>query len=104
MSYSTPKKFDSNNSNWHPDDNVNRLFLNSILKHANNCLYVRGHFFLNEMYDLLGMERTSEGAVTGWLLGNANTEDAVLIKQIRNEDGSYDLSFNIDGSINEQIG
>lgn len=34
---------------------------------ANDMLRTRGHLFLNELYDLLGMPRTRPGAVVGWV-------------------------------------
>jgi hypothetical protein len=59
--------FDQKNGNWNTYDDVNRIFLRSIQNHANHVLNTRGVLFLNEVYDLLGSDRTALGGVVGWL-------------------------------------
>lgn len=60
--------FDEWNPNWVDDPATNLLFLKTQEHFANDLLRSRGHLFLNEVFDALGFERTSLGAVTGWIL------------------------------------
>lgn len=59
--------FEPSNVNWQHDMENNRFFIECQQSYANLQLQSKGHVFLNDIYDLLGFERTSEGAVLGWL-------------------------------------
>jgi hypothetical protein len=86
-------------------------------REANDMLRIRKHIFLNEVYDLLGLERTEEGALVGWILTKNNPESKVdfgmdLIPESRkrefltaqcNEDIWLRLHFNPDGLIYNMI-
>lgn len=61
--------FDSANPNWKPNAHYNMQFLKQQQEYATLLLKSRGHIFMNEVYDMLGFERTPEGAVTGWVKG-----------------------------------
>lgn len=68
--------FDESNPNWQSDAAINRMFLSNIQNWMNERLQYQGHLFLNEVYDALGFERTSAGAVVGWVLNvNGGTGD-----------------------------
>src|SRR5690606_18176913 len=60
--------FDELNPNWNPRAEYNRIFLDVQQTHANHLLESRGHLFLNEVYDMLGLPRSSAGQVVGWVL------------------------------------
>lgn len=47
---------------------MNRVFLSCQQTYANHLLRSRGHVFLNEIYDALGMERSRAGQVVGWVI------------------------------------
>lgn len=47
-------------------EEYNWLFLRSQQNWANDMLRARGHIMLNEVYDSLGLSRTTLGAVVGW--------------------------------------
>lgn len=78
----------------------------------NDMLAIRGHVFLNEVYDKLGSERTAEGCVVGWLRGsrieivsNIPPEEIRRIESIhRNEDIRVRIHPNPDGLIYNLIG
>lgn len=60
---------DKNNHNWKntaPDYNL--MFVKAQETYANQLLSSRGHVLLNDVLDSLGMDRTHEGAVMGWVL------------------------------------
>lgn len=58
--------FDTENKNYYPDPATNLVFLRAVSNHLNQLLMVRGHLFLNEVYDALDLPRTRQGAEQGW--------------------------------------
>lgn len=102
--------FDASNANWQHNQEYNRLFLQAQQSYANHLLQARGHVFLNEIYDNLGLEHTAEGAVTGWVMGNGDNFIDFGIYDIANSDtvvfgenADMLLDFNVDGEIYKLI-
>lgn len=61
--------FDEKNPNWSGSGSeYNLLFIRAQERYLNNLLAARGHVFLNEIHDMLGVPRTQHGALTGWVL------------------------------------
>jgi hypothetical protein len=107
--------FDSHNANWNPEPEYNWVFLRCQQNWANDMLKARGHLFLNEVYDALGMEHTTAGSVVGWYysatdggdnyvdFGLYNADD-VLHDYVTGREGAVLLDFNVDGVIYDKIG
>ncbi len=107
--------FDECNTNWTRDPIANYAFLNAVQKHMNNVLAIRGHVFLNDVFDSLGMPRTREGVVAGWLyadqgsgdgfvdLGFMSSVDPHTVAFRNGVEKSVRLNFNIDGVIWDRI-
>jgi len=107
--------FDQLCQDWSPDPEFNKIFLKCQQNWANDMLRARGHLFLNEVYDHLGLPRSKAGSVVGWLLSkNGETDNYVSFgifegqdQQIRDfvngHEGSVLLDFNVDGPIWNQI-
>jgi hypothetical protein len=102
--------FDENNTNWQKSPEHNWNFLTMVQRHMNGILQHRGHVFLNDVYDALGMERSREGAVVGWLYEHPDPEqsdgfvdfgifEAVNSKFVAGWERSVILDFNVDGVI-----
>lgn len=90
----------------------NLLFLKAQQNIANNMLRARGHLFLNEVYDLLGIPRSAAGAVVGWVMGLGDnfvdfgiwtSEEEVSKRFINGYSDSILLDFNVDGVIYDLI-
>lgn len=64
--------FDEENRYWQNDMGTNIFFLRSQQNYSNDMLRLRGHIFLNEIYDMLGLPRTKEGAIVGWVAGHGD--------------------------------
>lgn len=103
--------FDESSPNWQKDPELNRIFVQCQQNYANHRLHARGHVFLNEVYDALGLERSQAGAVVGWVL-NGDTSDnyidfglfeAYSAPFINNQERSIVLDFNVDGVIYNKI-
>ena len=106
------KFFDSSSRHWEKDPSFNYRFLKSQMEYANNLLHSRGHVFLNEVYDMLDIQRTPAGAVVGWVDGNG---DGFIDFGIYDQDNwstrrfvnGYEnvvlLDFNVDGVIYDLI-
>lgn len=62
--------FDQLCPSWEPTPEANLFFLKCQERYATDRLRMRGHIFLNEVYDGLGMERTKAGQVVGWILSD----------------------------------
>lgn len=105
--------FDEYCPNWSPEGEYNRIFLQAAQNYANDLLLSRGHVFLNEIYDNLGMERSRAGAVVGWVLSDDGDNFIDFGIFDRNRDGARDfvngregsilLDFNVDGVIYDKI-
>ncbi len=99
--------FDEGNKNWHQNWTYNRQFLKCQEQYANDLLRARGHLLLNDVYDMLGMDRTKEGCVVGWIKGNADDYvsfgffDDMYKGQlfVNGDERSIMLDFNVDGVV-----
>lgn len=58
--------FDETCPMWERDWEHNRYFLDMQQKAANRILQTRGWIFLNEVYEMLGFDKTSKGHEVGW--------------------------------------
>lgn len=104
--------FDEYNKNWCKTPEYNRMFLNTQQNWANELLRARGHVFLNEVYDMLGLERSKAGAVVGWVNDGSGDgfidfglfEDRERARAFVNGlEPSILLDFNVDGVIYDKI-
>lgn len=59
--------FGKRNPNWSTDNGQNVYFLQACESRADDLLRVRGFLTLNEVYDMIGLEQTEEGALMGWV-------------------------------------
>lgn len=99
--------FDSSCKQWEKTPAYNLMFLRSQQNYFNDMLKVRGHVFLNEVYDALGMERSSAGALVGWVAGSQGSDNYIDFglydegsKRFINElEPTVLLDFNVDGII-----
>ena len=102
---------------WRGDRALDKAFLIAQQNYLNDVLIIRGHVFLNEVYDALGFPHTKEGAIVGWVLGSnpeRNIGDGYIDFGLANGDvadmefinGDNDailLDFNVDGIIFDLI-
>jgi hypothetical protein len=100
--------------NWSTDPDINMLFLRNVQNYCNDRLRARGHLFLNEAYDELGLSHTPAGAVVGWRWNKESGDDFVDFgiwdrsKEVINDffngrEGAILLDFNVDGVIYDKI-
>ncbi len=107
------KFFDEYTKNWQEHAEYNRIFIKAQQNYANDLLQARGHLFLNEVYDMLGIERSSAGCVVGWLLGSGgddyvdfgifDSNNEAARDFINGREASVLLDFNVDGTIYDKI-
>lgn len=107
--------FDQNTKNWNRERSYNQMFIQCQQNYANDRLHAMGHVFLNEVYDMLGLERSREGAVVGWVKNNKDGGDNRIdfgVFQgdqwmgtlfVNGDENSILLDFNVDGVIWDKI-
>ena len=54
---------------WHKNIDLNLMFLKYQENYFNDLLACRGHVFVNEVLDSLGLARTKDGQLCGWTKG-----------------------------------
>lgn len=92
--------FDSTNVNWDRDMSINWMFLKCQERYADDLLKRRGIIFLNEVYEMLGFEKTQTGQVVGWHYAKENPiGDNEVIFSVQGSDNSIAIDFNVDGSV-----
>ncbi len=52
---------------WTKNPELNMFFLRQQMNHANEILQSKGYLYLNEVYEMLGIPKTKEGHVVGWV-------------------------------------
>lgn len=109
------KFFDRMCSQWTKDAEANLMFLRCQQNYANDVLKQRGYLFLNEVYDMLDIPRTTAGQIVGWIYDpkNGDKDNYVDFGIYRNQEQNRDfvngwereilLDFNVDGEIYKLI-
>ncbi len=105
--------FDETCKGYEKDTQYNLCVLHGQEQYANDMLHARGYIFLNDVYDMLGIDRTKEGQIVGWVydknneVGDNFVDFGILETNRETEDGSYEpailLDFNVDGNILDLI-
>ena len=108
--------FDEGSEYWEKDSEYNLFFLKSRQQWANDMLVSRGHLFLNEVYDMLGIPKTKAGQIVGWVydtedpLGDNYVDFGIYdINREKNREfvNGYErvilLDFNVDGNILDRL-
>jgi len=107
--------FDEYSSSWSRRPEYNLLFLRCQQNYANDMLRARGHVFLNEVYDMLGVDRSQAGSVVGWVITKDGSGDNFIDfgvfdgdnprarDFVNGREGSILLDFNVDGVIYDKI-
>ena len=105
--------FDETCNEWDRNAEYNLMFLKARQTYANDMLRARGHVFLNEVYDMLGIPRTKAGAVVGWVIskdgdnfvdfGIYNPDNPRAADFVNGYEKSILLDFNVDGVIYDKI-
>lgn len=111
----SPYEFDYNRftaTSWQANADYNEMYLRNTQSYFNDLLQFRGHVFLNEVLDQLGIARTPAGAVCGWVKGAGDDYIDFGYWDTFKHDYSIDsdlcvknihLDFNCDGSIWDMI-
>lgn len=97
--------FDESSNAWEKSSDYNFYFLKVQETHANDLLRSRGHIFLNEVYDMLGLPRTKAGQIVGWVKDTKVGDGFVDfgLPTVTNGERSFLLDFNVDGPIYDLI-
>ena len=106
------KFFDEASPYWQKDPEYNFMFLKSQQQYANDLLKARGRLFLNEVYEMLGIDKSKAGQIVGWVYDPVNPIGDNFV-----DFGIYDMSkdrvrafvngyepnilldFNVDGNV-----
>lgn len=104
------------NTGWTRNAELNKVFLIQTQNAANDKLRLNGILTLNEVYDMLGVQRTAYGQIAGWVyteddsigdgyvdFGIFNTNDPKACDFVNGYEKSIILDFNCIGNILEYI-
>lgn len=102
--------FDESSRHWQRTPMYNQMFLQSQQNYANDKLNADGFLFLNDVYEMLGLEKSQAGQVVGWVKGAQGGDgyvdfgifhgDSFMAMQFVNgNERSVVLDFNVDGIV-----
>ena len=101
--------FDETCIGWTRDPEYNMMFVKQIQNWANDRLQSKGYLYLNEVYEMLGIQRTKAGQVVGWVyngdgdnyvdFGIFDIKDKQKRRFVNGYEKSIWLDFNVDGNI-----
>lgn len=106
------KFFDEASPYWQKDPEYNLMFLKAQQQYANDLLKSRGRLFLNEVYEMLGIDKTKAGQIVGWVYDPVNPVGDNFVdfgiydmskERVRAFVNGYEpnilLDFNVDGNV-----
>lgn len=103
--------FDEYNPNWSNVPQQNQYFVQSIQNYANDLLRVKGKVYLNDVYDMLGIESEDYGQIVGWVKDPEGDGDGYIDfgvwsestfagkEWVRGHKDGILLDFNVDGVV-----
>lgn len=101
--------FDETCLGWNRDPDYNFMFVKQIQNWANDRLDSKGYVFLNEVYEMLGFNKTRAGQEVGWVkdgdgdgyidFGIFDLKDKQKRRFVNGYEKSIWLDFNVDGPI-----
>ena len=110
------KIYDDGCNGWTKDPEANLMFLRRQQDAANEILQSRGHLFLNDVYEMLGIHKTAAGQIVGWVydknqpigdnyvdFGIYDINHAANCRFVNGLERTIVLDFNVDGPIYEML-
>lgn len=100
--------FGEHNPNWNDTDEYNKIFIQAQQNYANDLLRARGYVFLNDVHEMLGLERTKAGQIVGWVLNGSGdnfidfgvfADSYQGMRFVSGDERSIWLDFNVDGNV-----
>ena len=104
--------FDAASPCWQNDPEYNLMFLRAQQQYANDLLRAKGRLFLNDVYEMLGLEKSKAGQIVGWVYDRENPNGDNFVdfgiydmskERVRAFVNGYEtnilLDFNVDGNI-----
>ena len=104
--------FDEASPYWQKDPEYNLMFLKAQQQYANDLLKARGRLFLNEVYEMLGIDKSKAGQIVGWVYDPVNPVGDNFVdfgiydmskERVRAFVNGYEpnilLDFNVDGNV-----
>ena len=107
--------FDCTSAEHKKDPEYNLMFLRRQQDYANEVLKAKGHLFLNEVYDMLDIQRTKAGQIVGWIYDEKNPNGDNYVdfgiynptlsnhRFVNGYEYNILLDFNVDGVIYDKI-
>lgn len=105
--------FDESSPCWDKNPEVNMMYLKMQQNYANSLLKAKGHLFLNEVYQSLGIPVTKVGQVVGWIydkdnpIGDNYVDFGIFTEKnapsVNGFERSILLDFNVDGNILDKL-
>lgn len=104
--------YDDGCNGWTKDAESNLFFLHQQQNWANDLLKAQGYLYLNDVYEMLGIDKTKAGQVVGWVYDEKNPVgdnfvdfgiykpwDPEARRFVNGKENVILLDFNVDGNI-----
>ena len=97
--------FDNRSRNYENNSDYNMMFLRAREAYFNDILHIRGHLFLNEVYDALDLPRTAAGQIVGWTADGPDGYVNLRITEVEceTENGGHETKFIIDPNVQGDV-
>lgn len=102
LNYLYARTFDISCKNWMNNQQHNTTFIKIQEQWLNDRLRAVGYVFLNEVYDALGLPRSSQGQLVGWFREEGSNVIEFDIVDDTTDDGLI-IAFNPDGMIYHKL-